>query len=59
VDRGEAGDQAGEELTYNYGITLDEAHTPEMKRLWACRCGSKKCTGTMLQPKRKKAAAKK
>ncbi|KFN45059.1 SET domain-containing protein [Arenimonas oryziterrae] len=42
----------GEELTYNYGIKLAEAHTPKMKKLWACHCGSKKCTGTMLQPKR-------
>jgi SET domain-containing protein len=46
----------GEELTYNYGITLSEPHTAEMKKLWACHCGSPKCTGTMLQPKRKKAA---
>jgi SET domain-containing protein len=46
----------GEELTYNYGITLSEPHTPELKKLWACRCGSPKCTGTMLQPKRKPAA---
>ena len=45
----------GEELTYNYGIVLDEAHTPRMKKLWACHCGSSKCTGTMLQPKRKRA----
>lgn len=43
----------GEELTYNYGIVLSEPHTAKMKKLWACRCGSKKCTGTMLQPKRK------
>jgi SET domain-containing protein len=53
----------GEELTYNYGIVLDEPHTARLKQLWACRCGSKKCTGTMLQPKRKpkdgKKAAKK
>ena len=42
----------GEELSYNYGITLAEAHTPKMKKLWACRCGSKNCTGTMLQKKR-------
>ena len=40
----------GEELTYNYGITLDEPHTARLKKIWACRCGSKKCTGTMLQP---------
>ena len=42
----------GEELTYNYGIRLAEAHTTKMKKLWACHCGSKSCTGTMLQPKR-------
>jgi SET domain-containing protein len=44
----------GEELTYNYGIKLAEAHTARMKKLWACHCGSKNCTGTMLQPKRKR-----
>ena len=43
---------AGEELTYNYGIVLDERHTPKLKKLWGCRCGSPNCTGTMLQPKR-------
>ncbi len=42
----------GEELTYNYGITLAERHTPRLKKIWECRCGSKDCTGTMLQPKR-------
>ncbi len=48
---------SGEELTYNYGIVLDVPHTPAMKRIWACRCGSKNCTGTILQPKRKKKPA--
>jgi hypothetical protein len=42
----------GEELTYNYGIVLAEPHTARLKKIWACRCGSKKCTGTMLQPKK-------
>lgn len=42
---------AGEELSYNYGIVLDEPYTPALKKLWECRCGSAKCTGTMLQPK--------
>lgn len=42
----------GEELTYNYGITLEIPHTAKMKKLWECRCGAKKCTGTLLQPKR-------
>ncbi|WP_024889764.1 SET domain-containing protein [Luteimonas huabeiensis] len=44
----------GEELTYNYGITLEERHTPKLKKLWGCRCGQPNCTGTMLQPKRKR-----
>jgi SET domain-containing protein len=42
----------GEELTYNYGIVLEERHTPRLKRIWACKCGARNCTGTMLQPKR-------
>ena len=51
----------GTELTYDYGITLEEAHTPRLKKIWACRCGARNCTGTMLKPKRpaKKAATKK
>jgi len=42
----------GEELTYNYGIVLDEPHTKKVKKLWACKCGAKNCSGTMLQPKK-------
>ncbi len=44
--------KAGEELTYDYGIVLDVPHTPRMKKLWACHCGAKNCTGTILKPKR-------
>lgn len=44
----------GEELSYNYGITLAEKHTKRLKEIWACRCGSPACTGTMLQPKSRK-----
>ncbi|MDN5925152.1 MAG: SET domain-containing protein-lysine N-methyltransferase [Xanthomonadales bacterium] len=47
--------EPGEELSYNYGITLDVAHTAKLKKLWACRCGSAKCTGTLLQPKKRSA----
>lgn len=42
----------GEELTYDYGITLEEKHTARLKKVWACHCGAKKCTGTMLKPKK-------
>ncbi|MBX3727410.1 MAG: SET domain-containing protein-lysine N-methyltransferase [Xanthomonadales bacterium] len=48
--------RAGEELTYNYGIVLDVPHTARLKRIWACRCGARNCTGTMLQPRRRRAA---
>lgn len=44
--------RAGEELTYDYGIRLDEPHTARLKKIWACLCGSPRCTGTMLRPKR-------
>lgn len=44
--------QPGEELTYDYGITLSVRHTRRLKNIWACRCGAKDCTGTMLKPKR-------
>ena len=43
--------RAGEELVYDYGITLAERHTARMKKVWACRCGAPRCTGTMLRPK--------
>jgi uncharacterized protein len=42
----------GEELTYDYNITLEERHTPRMKRIWACLCGARRCRGTMLAQKR-------
>ncbi|MFC5743820.1 SET domain-containing protein [Dyella tabacisoli] len=41
----------GEELTYDYGITLDVPHTARLKKLWLCLCGSPKCCGTLLKPK--------
>ncbi len=44
--------RAGEELTYDYSITLAERHTSRLKRIWACRCGMPDCTGTLLKPKR-------
>ncbi|MBP8823110.1 MAG: SET domain-containing protein-lysine N-methyltransferase [Flavobacteriales bacterium] len=40
---------AGEELTYDYDIHIEEPITAEERRLWACRCGAPNCTGTMLK----------
>lgn len=44
--------EPGEELTYDYGIVLEERHTPRLKRIWGCRCGARRCSGTLLKPKR-------
>ena len=41
-----------EELFYDYGLTIDERYTPKLKREYACRCGARRCRGTMLAPKR-------
>jgi len=49
---------AGEELNYNYALIYDARHTPALKRLFACRCGTPGCTGTMLAPKRRSRKAK-
>ena len=44
----------GEELSYDYCIELEERHTPELKRLYQCRCGARRCKGTILQVKKNK-----
>lgn len=42
----------GEELAYDYGLTLTERHTPAAKRRFPCHCGAVTCRGTMLAKKR-------
>jgi hypothetical protein len=42
----------GEELFYDYRLTIDERLTPTLKRQYACRCGSPRCRGTLLLPRR-------
>ena len=48
----------GEELGYDYQLTWDSTDEPEDLALYACRCGFKKCRGTMLdrEPMDKKKA---
>ena len=48
----------GEELFFDYGLVIDERHTPALKKRFECRCGSNNCRGTMLAPKRAARAAK-
>lgn len=39
----------GEELTYDYRFEWDDDYEPEDIRYYACRCGTKKCRGTILR----------
>jgi len=48
----------GEEITYDYGFEFDVPYTAKLLKTWACRCGSKKCRGTMIGGKKFKAFAK-
>lgn len=43
----------GEELFYDYGLTIDEPYTKKLKREYVCRCGAERCRGTLLAPKRR------
>jgi len=44
--------EPGEELFYDYGLTIDERYTPALKKQYECRCGARGCRRTMLAPKR-------
>ena len=55
--------QPGEELGYDYEIGRDKDDPPNVDEIYACRCSSRTCRGTMLYPakrpvKRKKRAAR-
>lgn len=41
----------GEELFYDYGLVLDGRQTAKVKKQFECRCGTKRCRGTMLAPR--------
>jgi SET domain-containing protein len=42
----------GEELFYDYHLVIDGRHTAKLKKEYQCLCGSRRCRGTMLAPKR-------
>ena len=42
----------GEELFYDYGLIIDLRYTAKLKKQFECRCGTARCRGTMLAPKR-------
>ena len=40
--------KVGEELFYDYSLSVEGKVTKQMKKDYECRCGAKKCRGTML-----------
>lgn len=44
--------KAGQELSYDYGLIIDQRHTPRLKAEYPCWCGTRKCRGTLLARKR-------
>jgi SET domain-containing protein len=45
--------EPGEELSYDYGLIIDERYTPKLKAEYPCWCGAKLCRGTLLAPTRR------
>ncbi|MSQ57022.1 MAG: SET domain-containing protein [Limnohabitans sp.] len=43
----------GEELSYDYGLIIDEKYTPKLKAQYPCWCGAKNCRGALLASKRR------
>lgn len=43
----------GEELFYDYGLEVDQPRTRKLEQEYGCRCGSRRCRGTMLAPAEK------
>ena len=46
----------GEELGYDYEIGRDKDDPPNVDEIYACRCGSAQCRGSMLWPPKKEIA---
>ncbi len=50
--------RAGEELTYDYRLSLDRRIGKKTRAAYACRCGSENCRGSLLiKPRKKRSAA--
>jgi len=46
--------EPGEELTYDYQIQREPDDPPDVDAVFACRCGFKRCRGSMLWPPRRR-----
>jgi SET domain-containing protein len=48
--------EPGQELGYDYEIGREKDDPPNVDEIYACRCGSPQCRGTMLWPPKKETA---
>jgi uncharacterized protein len=44
--------RTGEELTYDYAYRREGGADEELEDRYACRCGARRCRGTLLSPRR-------
>jgi SET domain-containing protein len=49
---------AGDELGYDYEIGREKDDPPDIDEIYACRCGSPQCRGTMIWPPKQKAVTR-
>lgn len=50
--------QPGEELFYDYKMIPAERRTKKLEKEFGCLCGTPKCRGTMLEPRKAKRSVK-
>ncbi len=48
------GIEVGEELSYDYALTIDARYSDKVKAQYRCLCGAASCRGTLLAPKRRR-----
>ena len=46
--------RAGDELAYDYRLHIDGRITRAMREAYACRCGTRRCRGSLLDEKKRK-----
>jgi SET domain-containing protein len=44
--------EEGAEIFIDYALDVEGRRTAALKRLYACRCGARRCRGTMLDARR-------
>lgn len=49
--------QPGTELTYDYHLECDGPYGPGWRTRYACRCGTRRCRGTLLRPPKRNRSA--